>query len=63
MLKKNLYDVIFIILLAVVLSLVYKFNLDQWLSKFLYVPFLAVYFVGKWVSRVEIKRKKSSNFL
>ncbi len=62
MIKKNVYDVLFIIGLALVLALVYLSGLNEWLGRFLYVPFLAVYFIGKWVGKLEM-RKKDGNFL
>lgn len=53
--KAIVYDIIFIIVLAVILVLVNEFDSNKELFRFRYVGFLAVYFIGRYFSRIIYK--------
>jgi hypothetical protein len=53
--KATIYDILFIILLAIILVLVNEFDINKELFRFRYIGFLAVYFIGRYISRILYK--------
>ena len=53
--KVIFYDIIVIIVLAVILVLVNEFDTNKDLFRFRYVGFLMVYFIGRYISKIIYK--------
>ncbi|HRW63805.1 MAG TPA: hypothetical protein P5132_09965 [Bacteroidales bacterium] len=54
--KAAVYDIIFIVVLAIILVLVNDLDTNKTLFRYRYVGFLMVYFVGRFVSRILYKK-------
>lgn len=50
------FDIVFIVILAIVLVLVNEFDTSKELFRFRYVGFLIVYFIGRFVSKMIYKK-------
>jgi CDP-diglyceride synthetase len=59
--KTQLFDILFIIICAVVFSLISFYGYSKLLSQFSVVVALIAYFVGKYVGRVELRKKMSED--
>lgn len=53
--KAVIYDILFIIILAVILVLINEFDTDKELFRFRYIGFLTVYFIGRYISKLIYK--------
>ena len=53
--KTMIFDIIFIIALAIILVIVNEFDTEKQLFKFRYVGFLVVYFIGRYISKLIYK--------
>lgn len=53
--KAVIYDIIFLIVLAIFLVLVNEFDTNKELFRFRYVGFLIVYFIGRYISKLIYK--------
>jgi len=56
--KGTIYDIIIIVLLAVILVLVNEFDTNKELFRFRYIGFLILYFVGRYISKILYKNGK-----
>jgi len=54
--KAVIYDIIFIVLLAVILVAVNDLDTKNELFKYRYIGFLLVYFIGRYISRIIYKK-------
>jgi len=54
--KAVIYDIIFIVLLAVILVAVNDLDTNNELFKYRYIGFLIVYFIGRYISRIVYKK-------
>lgn len=53
--KGTIYDIIVIIVLAVILVLVNEFDTSKELFRFRYIGFIAMYFIGRYISKILYK--------
>lgn len=53
--KAVIYDIVFIVILAIVLVLVNEFDNTKELFRFRYIGFLSVYFIGRYISKLIYK--------
>lgn len=51
------FDILFIIVIAVIFSLINYFGYSNLLSKYAVVVALIAYFFGKYIGQVELKKK------
>jgi di/tricarboxylate transporter len=49
--KKRTFDILVIIFIAIVLSLLYEFNLLDGMANYALIPILAFYFLGQYSQR------------
>ncbi len=56
--KAVVYDIVFIIVLAIILVIVNEFDTERQLFKFRYVGFLLVYFIGRYISKMIYKANR-----
>lgn len=54
--KAIIYDIVVILILAIVLVLINEFDSNQVLFKFRYIGFLIVYFIGRYISKLLYKK-------
>ena len=55
--KAVVFDIVFIIILAIILVIVNEFDAEKQLFKFRYVGFLLVYFIGRYISKLIYKNE------
>lgn len=53
--KGTIYDIIVIVVLAVILVLVNEFDTKEKLFRFRYIGFIAIYFIGRYISKILYK--------
>ncbi len=53
--KTVVYDIVFIIVLAIILVIINEFDTEKQLFKFRYVGFLIIYFIGRYVTKMKFK--------
>ncbi len=56
--KGTIYDIIMMIVLAIVLVLVNEFDTNKDLFRFRYIGFIIVYFIGRYISKIIYKPGK-----
>jgi Kef-type K+ transport system membrane component KefB len=56
--KATIYDIIVIVLLAIILVLVNEFDSTKELFRFRYIGFIILYFIGRYISKVIYKSDK-----
>lgn len=49
--KKRTFDIIVILLIAIVLTALNQLGMLEELAGFLFIPFLTMYFIGQYVAR------------
>ena len=54
--KAIAYDIVFIILLAIVLVIINEFDTQKELFKFRYIGFFTTYVIGRYVSKIIYKK-------
>lgn len=57
--KTVIFDIVFMVLLAIVLILIHEFGISEIPIKFLYIPLLVTYFIGRYLTLLAIKKKDS----
>jgi hypothetical protein len=55
------FDILFIIIVAVVFSLINYFGYSNLLSKYAVVVALIAYFFGKYIGQVELRKQKNQD--
>jgi len=53
--KTVIYDITFIVILAVILVLVNELDTNKILFRFRYIGFMIVYFIGRYISKLIYK--------
>jgi len=49
--KKRTFDIIVILLIAIILTILHQFDLLEKSAKFMLIPILAFYFLGQYAER------------
>ncbi len=49
--KKKTIDIVIILSIALLLTLLYYFNLSDNLTKYMFIPLLAYYYIGQYTER------------
>lgn len=55
--KKVIFDVVFIVLLTIGITLLYELGCSEVSIKYLFPPLLAIYFIGRYVTLLANKKK------
>jgi hypothetical protein len=54
-------DIMFIIISAIIISVIIGLDLEKFLSQFSIIFMLISYFTGKYISRIEVKKRSQLN--
>ena len=56
---KYFYDIVFIVCLGLFVSGIILLDLDSYIKHFFYMVSLISYYIGKYISRLEIKKQQN----